>query len=70
MPEMTVHMPMTYVSGTVVGAFEQFEVTVPGGKGFRCRACGKDFVVSGERELPPHECTGSYDRKGPRVTAL
>ena len=70
MAEMTGHIPMTWVSGTVLGAFDEFEVTVTGAKGFRCRACGKDFVVAKPSELPAHDCTGSYDQRGPRVSAL
>jgi hypothetical protein len=70
MSEIPAHLPMTWVAGTVRSAFEEFETTLPGAKGFRCRACTKDYVVSSERELPAHECTGTYGREGRPVTAL
>ncbi len=70
MPENTVHLPLTYVAGTVLGAFDEFEATVAGARGFRCRACKKAYLVSNERELPAHDCTGTYDRNEPATTAL
>lgn len=70
MAETTVHLPFTYIAGTVRGAFDEFEATVPGARGFRCRACKKAYVVSNERELPAHDCTGTYDRNEPATTAL
>ncbi len=70
MTEIPAHLPLTYVAGTVTSAFEEFETTVTGAKGFRCRACKKDYVVSNERELPAHDCTGTYAREGRPVTAL
>jgi hypothetical protein len=70
MTEMTANYPLTYVAGTVKTAFEEFETTVPGAKGFRCRACKKAYVVSREGELPAHDCTGTYDTKAPPVSSL
>ncbi|HEX9288550.1 MAG TPA: hypothetical protein VF904_03415 [Anaeromyxobacteraceae bacterium] len=70
MTEIPAHLPLTYVAGTVKTAFEEFETTLPGAKGFRCLACKKDYIVSSERELPAHDCTGTYAKEGRPVTAL
>ncbi len=70
MAETTVHLPLTYVAGSVRGAFEEFQATVAGARGFRCRACKKAYVVSKEAELPAHDCTGTYDQNEPATTAL
>ena len=64
MPEMTATVPYTWVSGTVRSAFEEFPTTLPTGRGFRCRACQKSYVVMSETEIPAHECTGIYARDG------
>ncbi len=72
MPEMTATVPPTWVAGTVRSAFEEFQIVLPTGRGFRCKACQKSYVVMSESELPAHECTGTYakDGSGLPITAL